>query len=317
MNEHVDALISIVRRVSEAFVKEHCKDEIRIFPVIWDAFEQWVRSAPTPGEPPITSGGALAEALGGLGFAEQEPPKLMTPLVLTTIFTVVLEAAMIGDEITRPEVNSLVGDRGKGLGVPEDLLSSLEGMMWPLVKSDIGRLAQLYNTKTPFESITKPPFESITKPPFEEFTLIRWDAQTRTGSREELASEIEKTRSEKHTFDLFLDDEKNLLLVKGKKVSLQRKLNQKRLLVLLLLRVGGYCTFTDLSDKIWSGGDKNRTGALLALLCRLHRTTRKILREFVSIGTAEEKCYVLDDLKKDVKYAVIFRSEGYYLRRGK
>jgi len=150
-----------------------------------------------------------------------------------------------------------------------------------------------------------------------ELTVIRWDRETMRGQEGDLLEHLKATRSMKTEMDLFLDDLTDEFLMRGKRRHLPA--NQRRLLVLLLTRVGKYWEYADLAKSVW-GDEVAPSGRLHNLLHKLHSSTGNLLRNYIAAKLGMERYHIHPDLGKHVKYAAIFVTGTYsedrsFLRR--
>lgn len=80
-----EELIADIRRVAEAFVRQHYGDEERFFPVVWEAFEEWFKKLKGSESVRLASETLHADVQVGLGFTRHEVVDLVTPIVLATV----------------------------------------------------------------------------------------------------------------------------------------------------------------------------------------------------------------------------------------
>ena len=282
-----------VRRATESFAKQYCRTEERLFPLVWQAFSEWMSRL--KGQKPEAGGSdALrVHVQAGLGFAHEDVMDLVTPRVLAATYAAVFDATtMPGVPPTGAHLRKIVAGYGKRFRVPDCFLPVLEELLALLVRDD-------------FEKTGAFPVWDVAH---DRLVLIRWDHPMKTAARNELQNELEGVRSLRTNLDLFLDDLSNEFLVKGDARCLASL--QRLLLVELLTRVGDYWEYADLIGKIW-GDELYEANDLHQLLLRLHEATDNLLKPFLSLPAGLERCYVSKKICDKVKYVVIVVSGAY------
>jgi len=229
----------------------------------------------------------------GLGVGDRKVTDFVTPRVFGATHAAVLDAFESLGTPDRQTVKELVEYRAREYKVPGILVPRLEELVYCLVRADFGSISLM-----PFGD----PMEG-------HVTLIRWDSATATGSPEEIGSRLEQTRAEKAHLDLYFDDIRNEFLVKG--IDKALSILQRQLLVRLLMRVGSYWPYAELFHRIW-GDEATRANTFHQLLRVLHETTEGILKNYVDMPPGVERCYIKEDLRQKVTYAVIFAAGEYY-----
>jgi len=282
MDARGERRLASIRRITESFVREYHEDEGRFFPLVWEVFDGWVKNLKDCESVTLASDTLLANVQTGLGFAQESAMDLVTPRVLAATYAAVFEATKAG---TEAHVPAIVKAHGKRFDVPPHFLPILEELLTMLVRADYEQAGIL----------------PVGELGHDQLMVIRWDG-TRTGTRTDLEKEIDRARAVKQRMDLFLDDMANEFLVKVQPRCLPPL--QRRLLVMLLLRVGDYWEYADLFGKVW-GDEATPADTFHQLLNKLHKTTEGVLRPFVEIPAGLERCYVQASLKSRVKYAVI------------
>jgi len=287
-------LTTYIRDAAKALVAQKCAEERHLFDPLWAAIEpsltEWlqvpatrrsVRKLIAPGN------------ITGLGFRDEQLMDLVTPRVLATMFAAVFDATKLPGTPGLDYISKIVKQYGQRFLVPSELFSSLEKVIHELVRRDFSRAGVF-------------PLGEVMH---EEITLIRWDSAIRTDYKEKLSEDIERTRDEKKTFALFLDDLRNEFLVRG--VPKKLHMYQRRLFIACLMRVGEYWSYSDLFKRIWDD-ETIDTNDFHHLLRRLNKATEDMLKPYISLSEeALNRCYVSKGLAQNVKYAAIFVADAY------
>jgi len=292
MSEKYPVEFDKIRSAAKAFIDENYPAESSFFEAIWAVFESQTQEwADLPPENwPLM--GAVQRLHVEIGLADDQAMDLVTPrflaMLFATVFDVASESPLVGETW---QVGKALDRYATRFRVPADVVNRAEPMVRMLLRHD-------------YEKVGVFPSGALV----DTIAILRWDRDPLEGYEEELGSELEQARSEKLTFDIYLDDLRNEFLVKGKQKDLS--FGPKKLLVLLLRKVGAYWDYSDILWNLWHDEYK-KPNQLHNLMNRLHKATDKLLEGFVTLPRSQERCYVKVEIKEKVKYCVIFLPGDY------
>jgi len=293
MNAPHSNVKACVKRIAKLYVEEYLDDEACFFDEVWGAFDEWSDRFEARSVSPAIWKELSAHLKDGLGFAEAQGLDLVTPKVLATVYSSVVDAATMPQQLSHQYVSHAVKTYGKRYGVPTRLLPQLAELVIALVAEDF-RLTGVF---------------PVGDPGLGYVAVLGSDNTALNGTWEELASQIEAIRSKKAEMDLFVDDLAHEFLIRHGE-SLKLSPYEKRLLILLLQRVGAYWDYASLFSKLW-GDEMARADNFYVLMNRLHEATDHILSSFVNLPRGEERCYVKEDIRRCLTYVVIFAPGAY------
>lgn len=280
-----------IHDIAKRFIKEKFPQEVPFFDHFWKVFESYGEEWATrsPDNWPVKQ--AVQKLPAELGFADDRAMDLVTPRFLAMLFATVFDVASESPIGETWQVVKALERYATRFRVPDDVVKCAEPMIRMLLIHD-------------YEKVGVFPSGVL----METIAILRWDREPLEGYEEELRSELEQVRNDKLTFDIYLDDLRNEFFVKGKQKNLT--FGPKKLLVLLLRKVGAYWDYSRLCWNLWHDEYK-KPAQLYNLMNRLHKATKNILADFVELPRAQKRCYVKQELKEKVKYCAIFLPGDY------
>jgi len=280
-----------IRSAAKAFIDENYPAESSFFEAIWAVIESQTHEwADLPPENwPLM--GAIEKLHVEIGLADDQAMDLVTPRFLAMLFATVFDVASESPLGETWQVGKALDRYARRFHVPADVVNRAEPMVRMLLRHD-------------YEKVGVFPSGALV----DTIAILRWDRDPLEGFEEELSAELKQARGEKLTFDIYLDDLHNEFLIKGKKKELT--LEPKKLLILLLRKVGVYWNYSDLLEELWYDPVKEQK-QLYNLLNRLHKVTESLFEDFVDLPRAQKRCYVKPELKEKLKYCAIFLPGDY------
>lgn len=288
-----DATVRDLKDKTHKVITQWFPSEVPFFEDLWSLFETVLKKPLDSIEPDDFQVCTTAETLATeLGFSMEKTLDLVTPRLLAAFWAIVFDVTKYHGVVPSGYLSKVVKQYGQSFRVPNSFLPQLEELASSAIRADFEQ-AGIFPTGDMGHN---------------ELTLIRWDSPTKTGRKAELTDELEKIRARKGNFDLFLDDLRNEFLLGDESGNLPLK--QRQLFVLLMIRVGDYWGYADLFEKLW-GDVTTNVNRFHQLLKSLHETTKGVLKSYVVLPPGQERCYIRDELRHDVKYVLIFVTGAY------
>lgn len=265
--------------------------EVSFFEQFWTIFEsgsqEWLRE-PADARSIEDSVGKMRSQLG---LTDSEAMDLITPRFLAMLFATIFELASQSPGGGSLQVGNSLEKYGKRFRVPMDIVRRVEPMIRVLLSCDSDQL----------ESVSVGEL-------VDRVAIVRWDWKSVEGSKDAVAPQLKEAVNNKLSFHIYLNDLQNEFLVNGGQRDLT--MDPKRLLVLLFKRIGAYWQYADLCRYIW-GDPLESSGKLYNLLNRVHKATDELLRPYVILPRGQERCYVQEGIKENVRYCLIFLAGDY------
>lgn len=291
MSDKAQIWLSRIRTLVKTFVNENYPEEASFFDDMWGGFEsrarEWLKLPPDKYSVVETLGRVTSE----FALVDEGAMDLVTPRFLAMLFATIFDVASESPLGETWQVGRALERYARRFKVPADVVNRAEPMVRLLLRHD-------------YEKVGVFPSGALV----DTVAILRWDRDPLEGFEEELSIELEQARSEKLTFDIYLDDLRNEFLVKRKPKDLT--LEPKKLLILLLRKVGAYWNYSDLLWNLWYDPVKDPK-QLYNLLNRFHKATENLLEDFVNLPRSQERCYIDPEIRKKLKYCAIFLPGDY------
>jgi len=283
MTNDTNDLMAQTHRVVEMFIKRYYAEEKRFFPVVWEAFEQWVRQLKEPLEK-IDIAGVFSDAHSGLSFTGQGQIDLVPPVVLSTVAETLQKSQ--SEKLSASNLKRIVGKAAVRAGATGELLACLIGNLPALVIA--------VRNSDPDVSET---YISVAKKPQYEM----W-----TGGEHKIIDNIDKFRKKQETYLFWIDITNKEYLSLG--IKPEHKIGPRAIEILIYLveNIGVSVPRREIFEDIYeetTEGNIGWKGKLQQFLTQLHNFAGKSFRKkYLSLDRISD-CLSLKNSFKD-KYVI-------------
>jgi hypothetical protein len=211
--------------ISKSFVQEWLPEEAGLFEPIWNVMgnmiDEWQKVEPRKWAP-IASNKTMATALG---FSDAgEICDLITPIIIAVVAAVLIHISKFTEKAGEEEVKQIVGTYAKKFDAPQELCRRLGKYLSPLCE---------------LHMIDLTPEEARKRKQKAEKQVKKWYRVYENGKPSFYTGEEKKLlEKRKKQFFVWVDDEKNEVIIDKQDVSMERGKEYYAVFINLLKRVG-------------------------------------------------------------------------------